>query len=200
MKSGIYYIRCTGNGKIYVGQSYDIKPRWSSHLYELRQGKHYNIILQRSFDKYGEDSFEWNIITRVPVPDLDQMEIKWINFFDCMAPKGFNIRGGGESIHIFSKSSRQKMSNNRKGMKFTTKHCENISKGQKNRAPMTEKTKRKMAESQKARWLRADAKKARTKLSRKFRGTKRSPETRLKISNSQRARLKKEILDSPSRK
>ena len=191
MKSGIYYTKCSGNGKIYVGQSMNIERRWSGHLYELRHGKHVNVMLQRSFNKYGEDSFEWNIITRVPSMALDQMEMDWIKFFDCMAPKGFNLMGGGGSLHSHSAISRHKMSKNRKGIKLSPEHCRKLSKAQKNRPPMTEETKRKMSESQKKRWLGDGAEEARRKIREKSTGRKHSPETLLKMSRLTEKRVEK---------
>ena len=193
MESGIYYIKCNGNGKFYIGQSKDIKKRWSAHSYELKNGKHYNVMLQRSFDKYGARSFDWDIIANAPTEDLDQMEMNWIEFFDCMAPKGFNLRGGGDSIHSHSAISRHKMSKNRKGIKLSPEHCRKLSKAQKNRPPMTEETKRKMSESQKKRWLGEGAEEARIKIREKSTGRKHSPETCLKMSRLAIERVQKEI-------
>lgn len=57
--SGIYKIVNKVNGKYYVGSSSNIYIRWKCHLKELRGGYHHNDHLQRAFNKYGEDNFEF---------------------------------------------------------------------------------------------------------------------------------------------
>lgn len=59
MKSGVYKIENQVNGKIYIGSSIDMKARLSQHIRKLISKKHINRWLQRSFDKYGEDSFNF---------------------------------------------------------------------------------------------------------------------------------------------
>jgi group I intron endonuclease len=61
-KSGIYQIRNILDGKIYVGSAKNLKTRWTTHLWALRSKKHFNIHLQRAFDKYGENSFIFEIL------------------------------------------------------------------------------------------------------------------------------------------
>jgi predicted GIY-YIG superfamily endonuclease len=55
MTIGIYCIHNTVNGKRYVGQSVNIHRRKSSHLWELKNGRHGNEHLQRAFTKHGEE-------------------------------------------------------------------------------------------------------------------------------------------------
>lgn len=57
MKSGIYVIRNTANGKVYVGSAVNIKGRWAVHKHGLRRGKHHSQRLQRAWNKYGEAAF-----------------------------------------------------------------------------------------------------------------------------------------------
>lgn len=59
---GIYKITCKGNNKIYIGSSKNIKYRWQVHLSELRGNRHHSTYLQRSFNKYGEESFEFSVL------------------------------------------------------------------------------------------------------------------------------------------
>jgi len=60
--SGIYKIYCSGNDKSYIGSSVNVRKRKNSHLCELRNNKHANDYLQKSFNKYGEDSFIFSLI------------------------------------------------------------------------------------------------------------------------------------------
>jgi len=71
--SGIYKIVNKINGKYYVGSSSDIHLRWKCHLKELRGGYHHNDYLQRSFNKYGEDGFEF-IIIKSDVADVELLK------------------------------------------------------------------------------------------------------------------------------
>jgi group I intron endonuclease len=60
----IYEIRNIVNNKIYIGQTIQkqYKKRWRYHRWHLRNNKHENVYLQNSWNKYGEDSFLFNII------------------------------------------------------------------------------------------------------------------------------------------
>lgn len=66
MKSkGIYRIVNLINGKLYIGSTASeggFKKRWSYHLDGLRHNKHHSIHLQRAWNKYGEQSFVFEII------------------------------------------------------------------------------------------------------------------------------------------
>lgn len=65
----IYKIENKVNGKIYIGST--VRPfyiRKYEHLSSLRDNIHYNSYLQRSFNKYGEDNFEFIIIEEFKFP------------------------------------------------------------------------------------------------------------------------------------
>jgi group I intron endonuclease len=62
MKSGIYKIRNIINDDYYVGSAKNIVRRWDRHRCGLRNNKHENIILQRAWNKYGEENFIFEII------------------------------------------------------------------------------------------------------------------------------------------
>lgn len=63
---GIYAIKCTVNGKLYVGSSRDIAMRWNSHLVDLIQGTHHNSDLQDDFHRFGYTAFTFSILRSVP--------------------------------------------------------------------------------------------------------------------------------------
>lgn len=64
MKSGVYIISF-GN-RNYVGSSIDLDRRKYEHLYRLKNKTQSNIILQRCFDKYGIEKFNFNIVAICP--------------------------------------------------------------------------------------------------------------------------------------
>jgi group I intron endonuclease len=63
---GIYKICNKINGKYYIGSSINIKDspnsRWSRHVADLNKNRHHNDHLQRAWNKYGKDNFEFSII------------------------------------------------------------------------------------------------------------------------------------------
>ena len=68
MRSGVYAIRCLPTGRSYIGSAKDIGARWRTHRSHLRRGVHHAKFLQRSWDKYGEPSFEFVILRKVTEP------------------------------------------------------------------------------------------------------------------------------------
>ena len=61
-KIGIYEIRNTVNGKVYIGSSGDLTHRFAQHRWRLRNNNHYNKNLQSSWDIFGEVSFSFKIL------------------------------------------------------------------------------------------------------------------------------------------
>jgi len=59
---GIYKIINTYNGNYYVGSSKNIHRRWNEHLKKLKSDNHQNVILQRAWNKYGENNFKFEVI------------------------------------------------------------------------------------------------------------------------------------------
>lgn len=59
---GIYEIINLINGKKYIGQTIDFENRKKLHFSYLRNGTHDNPHLQYSYNKYGENNFEFRII------------------------------------------------------------------------------------------------------------------------------------------
>jgi len=65
VQSVIYQIRNILNNKIYIGSSVLFEKRKINHLNCLRKNKHVNIILQNSWNKYGEENFIFEILEEV---------------------------------------------------------------------------------------------------------------------------------------
>lgn len=83
--SGIYVIRNKVNGKLYVGSSQNIHRRALEHKSELRRGVHDNNYLQKSWNKYGEDAFQFETLEECEVVMLAEREQYWLDTI------GFNI-------------------------------------------------------------------------------------------------------------
>lgn len=91
MNSGIYQLKNIANGKLYVGQTKNFSNRKKSHLKSLKNGTHYNRYLQRSYNKYGQDFFVFEIIERCEVELLNERERYWIRELQTeYKDKGYN--------------------------------------------------------------------------------------------------------------
>ena len=87
--SGVYIILNKANGKFYIGSSVDILHRWSLHKRQLKKRTHTNIHLQRAWDKYGKDSFIFEIVEKCSQENCLDVENKWLQFHQT-----FNIEYG----------------------------------------------------------------------------------------------------------
>ncbi len=98
--SVIYAIRCTENGKVYIGCTYDLERRIKEHFSALRKGEkrrkssqgYVPSAFQLDFNKYGESAFEVYIIkTDVPPDKRDAEEDATINEYRALDPEfGYN--------------------------------------------------------------------------------------------------------------
>ena len=71
---GIYGIKNIKSNKTYIGQSIHIENRFSGHKSKLRKCLHRNSHLQSSWNKYGEENFEFFIIEKCSVSRLTERE------------------------------------------------------------------------------------------------------------------------------
>lgn len=76
---GIYRIKNLINGKCYYGSSKNIEKRWSTHKRGLNTNTHINCILQRAWDKYGENNFIFEIIEECDINILLETEQKYLD-------------------------------------------------------------------------------------------------------------------------
>jgi len=79
---GIYKIENLINGKCYVGQSVNIKARWTEHRIDAKgkSKKLYKYPLYQAIRKYGLDSFDFSVVELVAhADDLTRRELYWYN-------------------------------------------------------------------------------------------------------------------------
>lgn len=77
---GVYFILCLANGGIYVGSSNDVLARLKEHFSKLRRGIQENEIVQRTYYKYGAESFVTGLLeTATPGKALREREQTWLD-------------------------------------------------------------------------------------------------------------------------
>jgi group I intron endonuclease len=171
--SGIYCWKHIKSGKRYIGQAKNMLKRMSSHRTRLRGGYHDNNHFQNSWNKYGEDAFEFCIIEHCPEEILGWKEVEWIKEYKSTNLNfGYNLTTGGEEprhseetkrvISLcgigrkHSKDSCKKISIARKGIVFPEKHRKNLSESAKQkwkRLDFREKNLVTLAEIRKKRYI-----------------------------------------------
>lgn len=103
--SGVYRIRCSPTGKVYVGSSLTLGKRLNGHRRKLVTGKHANAHLQAAWNKYGPDAFVFEVIETVDAEYLLDVEQRHIDLHDASnRQRGFNIRLRAESNVGFTMS------------------------------------------------------------------------------------------------
>ena len=63
--TGLYLILNTLNGYVYIGESVFYERRKYDHERRLKSGRHPNSLLQKDYDKYGADAFEFSMIKEI---------------------------------------------------------------------------------------------------------------------------------------
>lgn len=112
IKGEIYIIKNNINNKVYVGQTIQgYKNRFWGHKHE---SKSIDRPLYRAFRKYGIENFYVELLEdNIPYELLDEREIYWIKYYDCVNPKGYNISLGG--FNYRTEEERIRMSESMKG-------------------------------------------------------------------------------------
>jgi group I intron endonuclease len=126
--SGIYWFRNKVNGKIYIGQSKYLNTRYREHKCELLKGIHHNTYLQKSVDKYGFENFEYRILKRCPVDELDYWEEFYIKKYETLnREKGYNIKQAGNESEMPEEVKKKiQQANLGKNGKLTAEQVERI--------------------------------------------------------------------------
>lgn len=168
VNSGIYKITNTVTGKFYIGSAVNFDKRFYLHRNRLKCGNHRNSKLQRAWDKYGNDAFEFSVIERIPDKEtLLTAEQQWLDKTNA-ANVGYNIckiansrlgvkastetkKRQSESAtgFVHSEKSKKKMSESKMGIKMpprSDEHRDKISKNHKGKV-VSEETKAKLKEA-----------------------------------------------------
>jgi group I intron endonuclease len=121
---------------VYIGSSIDIGHRIYTHKSQLYRGVHHSIYLQRSWDKYGKDNFEFILIEEVKDSnEIMNIEQYWIDYFKSFDPNyGYNMKSKVDPRskgYLMSDKARLNMSKAQTGRKHSKESIEKMKKIQK---------------------------------------------------------------------
>lgn len=102
---GIYKITNKQNGKIYIGQSNNIERRIKEHQ---TKGKSSRIPLDVAIEKYGKDSFTYEVVEECSLDELNEKETYWIKYYNSIE-NGYNCNFGGDNSNIGSNNPKAKL-------------------------------------------------------------------------------------------
>lgn len=97
----IYKITNRTNGKSYIGKTTKtVQKRWKEHLGEVWKERCENRPLYRAIKKYGADSFVVETLEEVPLENLSEREVHWIEYFHTYID-GYNATVGGDGKVLY---------------------------------------------------------------------------------------------------
>lgn len=94
---GIYIYRNRINGKVYVGKSNDLYKRHQDHMRYLMAGTDPCIKLNRAWQKYGADNFEYEVVCYCAEDELNEKEKYYVSLYNSLND-GYNCTAGGDGI------------------------------------------------------------------------------------------------------
>ena len=87
----VYKITNKINGKSYIGQTkFSVEKRFKEHQHCKTS------LIGKAIHKYGVENFSIEVLAKCKTQkELDEMEIFFIAYFDCITPNGYNLAKGG---------------------------------------------------------------------------------------------------------
>jgi len=124
-KVGVYQIRNILDNKIYIGSTINLRKRKNRHFSMLKLNNHYNIHLQRAYNKYGKENFVFETLITCHKAVLVWYEQQ---FVDKWKPD-YNIREKVDTNLRVKRTSKFKknVGNFFRGRPISEKHKRNIS-------------------------------------------------------------------------
>lgn len=141
----VYAITNSVNGKKYIGITNDITRRFRQHKSQLKYGKHPNVKLQRAYNKYGQDKFDFSVLEELECSkkELADREIYYISKYDS-CDNGYNLTYGGDNYgnNVITEKTKQLLRTVKLGYKESEETKKRKSIAMKNCSDMEERKKR----------------------------------------------------------
>lgn len=187
--SGIYIIRNLINQKSYVGSSVNLRDRFDNHRALLRKKTHRNVKLQRAFNKYGIDSFVFEVIEFCPEVGLLEREQAYIDELGIDTLYNIVAIAGRPPVFERTVKFRENMRRIKTGVTHTEEARRNMSIAQQNRRPLAPEVAQRVSEATRAaKTGTVHSEESKQKMSASHKGKKLSKETREKMSAYRRGR------------
>lgn len=101
LQMGIYQIRNTLNGKVFIGSAQNIQGILNSNKFQLKMGGHKNKALQEDWNNFGESTFIFEVLDEITLKEgspqtfkeeLEQQLRLWLDNIEPYGEKGYNER------------------------------------------------------------------------------------------------------------
>ncbi len=92
---GVFQIKNKTNGKLFIDSSLNMPAKWNRHQAQLKFGSHRNKALQKEWNHFGANAFEYAILEEIPFEDAtvdygQEVEILEEIFLEKLQPYGGN--------------------------------------------------------------------------------------------------------------
>ncbi len=95
---GVYVIRNTINGKVFMDVSKDLKSIFNRYRFQLKMGCHAIKEMQKDWNKYGEDSFAFEVLQYLKYDEKEEktdyseeLEIMKMIWIEKLNEGGFTV-------------------------------------------------------------------------------------------------------------
>ena len=97
---GVFQVRNTVDGKVFIGVSVDLPAMLNRQQSQLRMGGHPNKELQKAWNEFGAEAFEFEVLDTLtpsdrhydPKDDLKALEDLWLDKLSPYDERGYNVR------------------------------------------------------------------------------------------------------------
>lgn len=98
---GVFQIKNTVNGKIFISTCSNLKSRWLTIRGQLDVGRYANSQLQKEWNEMGDGAFTYEVLEQKETDkvtdmrwELEQMEKPWLEKLQPYEDRGYNKRKG----------------------------------------------------------------------------------------------------------
>lgn len=97
--AGVFQIKNTRNGKVFLGSSLNLEGPLNRHRFELQMGSHRARELQKDWNEHGPEAFVFEILEEVRIRDIPHFDLSeelllleqiWIESLKPFGEQGYN--------------------------------------------------------------------------------------------------------------
>lgn len=98
---GIYQVKNKVSGKIFIGSGKNLPGNINRNKFQLKNGLHINLELQKDYSEFGEDNFTFEVLDYLDIKDapdsdytedLNTLEEMWLEKLQPYEENGYNKR------------------------------------------------------------------------------------------------------------